>query len=101
MKRIAIVGIALMVLSVGGVQAQRATSTRWEAERSGMLKLVLDRARAHVRDVHAMVEIGTMAPIDDRGSDQWLTDLEKLVNTDAKPAASAQIASIRLRFAEA
>ena len=64
--------VVVSIASPGAQQAQRSSGNpamaRWEIERAGMLRLVVDRARTHVADLLLRVEIGTMAPIDVAGA---------------------------------
>jgi hypothetical protein len=113
MKRTAGWTLALALLAFSFASARGAgmvqrpdLEARWQAERAGMVKQVLDRARAHQRSIRSMVEIGTMAPIDVRESDRLLADLERMVDADTKrvrqgPTALDEIFNRRLRFAAA
>ena len=120
MKRILTVGLAVALVLSAAAAAQQPSaasasqpitsiSARWESERAGMLKQMLDRARVHARAVQLMVEIGTMRPSDERGAQKTVADLEAAINNDADARASRpqaafrlnQTAAVRIAFAQA
>lgn len=90
-----VIVLALIGSAAVGVYAQRQRATpspqdAWQAERAFHLNLIMERARANYRDTLVKIEIGTMAPIDARGTQEALAEMEALVKADAartgKPA---------------
>lgn len=98
MKRVfrtGVIVLALICTAAAGAYAQRQRSgpnpqDAWQAERAFHLGLIMERARANYRDTLTKVEIGTMAPIDVKATQEALTEMETLIKADAtrttKPA---------------
>jgi hypothetical protein len=105
--------LALLSLSVTGLQAQRAAlpastiaERLWQAERTHQLNKVRERARYQLDRSTLKVEIGTMAPVDLTASRQALAQFDAAITADAArnpaPAPTLQeIAATRIKLAQA
>ena len=115
MKSVLVVGVSLALSAAllsaqdatqpAAPQAAQTTDARWQTERVQQLKQVMERVRSHVKDNALRVEIGTLAPVDLKGSQQTLADLEKAVDADAKRTSrpvksNTEIQAIRQQVAE-
>ena len=91
MNRLLRASVVVLVLIGGfaaGLNAQRQRASpnptdAWQAERAFHLGMIMERARANYRDTLTKVEIGTMAPIDVKATQEALTEMEALVKADA------------------
>ena len=107
MNRRAIGTIAVVLALVGSIGAAAQVQRRpikqnwWQMERTFQLTQILERARASHHNALLRVEIGTLAPIDVKASQDALAQVEAMVKADAaRPTPPQGDRTTRTRLAE-
>lgn len=103
-RLLAVTAIVLALAGgIGAAQTQRQSNRTswWQAERTFQLNQIMARARVSYTDALLKVQIGTLAPIDVKATQETLARMDEMIKADAaRTTAPAGYFATRTKLAE-